>query len=53
MPDLFLKFGITSVRDTGGNFKFLDSIKALSKENPKTFPRVKISGPLIDGKFNV
>jgi len=53
MPDLFLKFGITSVRDTGGNFKFLDSIKALSKENPKSFPRVKISGPLIDGKFNV
>ena len=53
MPELFLKFGVTSVRDTGGDFKFLDSIKKLSKENPKSYPRVKISGPLIDGKFNV
>ena len=53
MPKLFLKFGVTSVRDTGGDFKFLDSIKKLSKENPKSYPRVKISGPLIDGKFNV
>ena len=53
MPDLFLQFGITSVRDTGGDFEFLDSIKKLSKENPKSYPRIKISGPLIDGKFNV
>ena len=53
MPELFLKFGVTSVRDTGGDFEFLDSIKKLSKENPKSYPRVKISGPLIDGKFNV
>jgi len=53
MPDLFLKFGVTSVRDTGGDFKFLDSIKKLSIKFPKSYPRIKIAGPLIDGKHNV
>ena len=53
MPMLFLKFGITSIRDTGGDFNFLDSIKKLSEKYPKSYPRLKISGPLIDGKFNV
>tara|TARA_B100000035_G_scaffold97109_1_gene82408 strand:+ start:2907 stop:4301 length:1395 start_codon:yes stop_codon:yes gene_type:complete len=53
MPMLFLKFGITSIRDTGGDFNFLDSIKKLSEKYSKSYPRLKISGPLIDGKFNV
>ena len=53
MPDLFLKFGVTSVRDTGGEFEFLDSIKKLSIKFPKSYPRIKIAGPLIDGKYNV
>tara|TARA_A200000113_G_scaffold208160_1_gene206302 strand:- start:1026 stop:2468 length:1443 start_codon:yes stop_codon:yes gene_type:complete len=53
MPDLFLSNGITSVRDTGGPFHFVDSIKKRSLSNPTIFPRVKIAGPLIDGKFNV
>ena len=51
MPDLFLSNGITSVRDTGGPFHFVDSIKKRSLSNPTIFPRVKIAGPLIDGKF--
>lgn len=53
MPDLFLYSGITSVRDTGGPLHFVDSIKKRSQRNPNSFPRVKIAGPLIDGKFNV
>ena len=31
----------------------MDSIKKLSEKYPKSYPRLKISGPLIDGKFNV
>lgn len=53
MPELFLNSGITSVRDTGGPFHFVDSIKKRSQKNPDSYPRVKIAGPLIDGKFNV
>ena len=53
MPDLFLSSGITSVRDTGGEFHYLDSIRQNALSNPKTHPRVKIAGPLIDGNFNV
>ena len=53
MPELFLSTGITSVRDTGGEFHYLDSIRQNALSNPKTHPRVKIAGPLIDGKFNV
>ena len=53
MPELFLSTGITSVRDTGGEFNYLDSIRQNALSNPKTHPRVKIAGPLIDGNFNV
>ena len=53
MPELFLSSGITSVRDTGGEFHYLDSIRQNALSNPKTHPRVKIAGPLIDGNFNV
>ncbi len=53
MPNLFLAHGITSVRDTGGEFDFVNKFKEESIEQPKTKSRVKIAGPLIDGKFNV
>lgn len=53
MPELFLSTGITSVRDTGGEFHYLDSIRQNALSDPKTHPRVKIAGPLIDGNFNV
>ena len=53
MPDLFLSNGITSVRDTGGAFHYVDSIRQNALKHPKTHPRVKIAGPLIDGNFNV
>ena len=53
MPEMFLSQGITSVRDTGGAFDYMDSIRQNSIRHPKTHPRVKIAGPLIDGKYNV
>lgn len=53
MPELFLSKGITSVRDTGGAFHYMDSIRQNALMHPKTHPRVKIAGPLIDGNFNV
>jgi imidazolonepropionase-like amidohydrolase len=53
MPKLFLSNGITSVRDTGGEFHYLDSIRQNGLRSPETHPRVKIAGPLIDGNFNV
>tara|TARA_B110000003_G_scaffold90289_2_gene92357 strand:+ start:2000 stop:3448 length:1449 start_codon:yes stop_codon:yes gene_type:complete len=53
MFNLFMAYGITSVRDTGGEINFLKKWKDKSKANPNLYPRVKIAGPLIDGKFNV
>lgn len=49
MFDLFLKYGITSVRDTGGELDLVLPLKEIADNNPKNTPRVKISGPLLDG----
>lgn len=53
MFDLFLAYGITSVRDTGGDLNFVSKWKYLSEKNPTSAPRVKIAGPLMDGSPNV
>ena len=53
MFNLFIGHGITSVRDTGGELSFVKKWKKESQNNPNYYPRVKIAGPLIDGKFNV
>lgn len=53
MNDLFLKNGITSVRDTGGKIEFLKKWKDLSLKDPTNTPRVMIAGPLLDGSPNV
>ncbi len=53
MFDLFLAYGITSVRDTGGRIEFVKKWKDLSKTNPTDAPRVMIAGPLLDGVPNV
>lgn len=53
MNDLFLKNGITSVRDTGGKIEFLKKWKDLSLKDPTNTPRVMIAGPLLDGTPNV
>ena len=53
MPEMFLSQGITSLRDTGGDFTFLDSIRQRSVKRKSIFPRIKIAGPLIDGNYSV
>ena len=53
MFNLFLGYGITSVRDTGGKIKVTKFWKDKAKANPKKAPRVMIAGPLLDGEPNV
>ena len=53
MFDLFLAYGVTSVRDTGGQIMYLKEFKEESLQNPTTSPRVMIAGPLLDGMPNV
>ena len=53
MFDLFLGYGITSVRDTGGKIDFVKMWKDKAMANPNDAPRVKIAGPLLDGMPNV
>ena len=53
MFDLFLGYGVTSVRDTGGRIEFVKDWKDKAESDPKNAPRVMIAGPLIDGTPNV
>ncbi len=53
MFDLFLSYGITSVRDTGGEIDFVRKWKERAMDNPTDAPRVMIAGPLLDGMPNV
>jgi imidazolonepropionase-like amidohydrolase len=53
MLDLFLAYGVTGVRDTGGQIDFVKQWKEKSLANPKSTPRVMIAGPLLDGMPNV
>jgi imidazolonepropionase-like amidohydrolase len=53
MFDLFLAYGITSVRDTGGKIDFVKEWKDRALASPEDAPRVMIAGPLLDGMPNV
>ena len=53
MPSLFLGYGITSVRDTGGLIQNLKPVINKMKAPDAIAPRVFFSGPLLDGKFVV
>ncbi|GAB5552018.1 MAG: amidohydrolase family protein [Saprospiraceae bacterium] len=53
MFDLFLAYGITSVRDTGGEIDFVKQWKDKAQADPLNTPRVMIAGPLLDGMPNV
>lgn len=53
MFDLFLGYGITSVRDTGGEIGFVKQWKDKAQVDPLNAPRVMIAGPLLDGMPNV
>lgn len=50
MPSLFLDFGITSVRDTGGNMERLAALRSRWQRDPAAAPDIFISGPLLDGE---
>lgn len=53
MPALFLSYGITSVRDTGGLMhKMLPVVERMRAEGAVA-PRVFFAGPLLDGNFVV
>jgi len=49
MFQLFLAYGVTSIRDTGGQLDLVLPERARARKDPKNFPRVMLSGPLLDG----
>ena len=53
MAPMFLRYGITSVRDTGGEIAPLVNLRARIQASGEPAPRIFISGPLLDGKFVV
>jgi len=53
MPDLFLDWGITSVRDTGGDLEQLVALRERWAEEGRSTPRIFLSGPLLDGEHVV
>ena len=53
MPGLFLSYGVTSVRDTGGQLsKVLPTVEKM-RATDAVSPRVFFAGPLLDGRFLV
>lgn len=53
MPGLFLDWGVTSVRDTGGHFETLIALRDRLKASGEPAPRIFVSGPLLDGRHVV
>lgn len=53
MAGLFLDYGITSVRDTGGDLAEMQRITQAMVEDPDPEPNVYYAGPLLDGRFVV
>jgi imidazolonepropionase-like amidohydrolase len=53
MSDLFLSYGITSVRDTGGLLENVLPVVATMREEGAVAPRVFFAGPLLDGEHVV
>jgi len=53
MPAMFLAYGITSVRDTGGLIDKLKPVVDAMRAPGAIAPRVYFSGPLLDGEFVV
>lgn len=49
MFKLFMANGVTSIRDTGGQLDLMKPYREAADANPTSLPRLKISGPLIDG----
>jgi len=53
MPALFLSYGITSVRDTGGLMRKMLPVVGKMRAPGAVAPRVFFAGPLLDGNFVV
>ena len=53
MPELFLSWGITSVRDTGGLMKNILPVADSMNKQGAISPRVYFAGPLLDGNLVV
>ena len=53
MPALFLSYGITSVRDTGGLMRKVLPVVEKMRAPDAVAPRVFFAGPLLDGEFVV
>ena len=53
MPTLFLSYGITSVRDTGGLLHKVLPVVEKMRAPDAVSPRVFFAGPLLDGNFVV
>ncbi len=53
MPAMFLSYGITSVRDTGGLLEKVLPVVASMRAADAVAPRVFFAGPLLDGRFVV
>ena len=49
MPETFIRYGITSVRDTGGLMEKMAPVVGRMREEGAIAPRVFFSGPLLDG----
>jgi len=53
MPEAFLRYGVTSVRDTGGLLENLEPVVSAWRADDAVAPRIYFSGPLLDGRFVV
>ncbi len=53
MPALFLNYGVTSIRDTGGLLERVAPVVGAMRAEGAIAPRVFFSGPLMDGEFVV
>ena len=49
MPEMFIRYGITSVRDTGGLMEKIAPVVERMRAEGAIAPRVFFSGPLLDG----
>ena len=49
MPEMFIRYGITSVRDTGGLMEKMAPVVERMRAEGAVAPRVFFSGPLLDG----
>lgn len=50
---IMLQYGVTGVRDMGGNAGILNSFKEKAKDSTKIYPSLYGPGPILDGEFPI